>query len=77
LAVLPDFEGRGIGIGLLDLVVGALRARGVGRIWLSASADPRIRAHGFYRANGWEPTGEILENGDQILVLSRGASRGP
>jgi ribosomal protein S18 acetylase RimI-like enzyme len=70
LAVLPDYEGRKIGISLLDLVIGDLRARGVSRIWLSASPDPRIRAHGFYRANGWAPTGETLDNGDQILVYA-------
>jgi GNAT superfamily N-acetyltransferase len=70
LAVLPGYEGRRIGIRLLDLVVGDLRSRGIARIWLSASPDPRIRAHGFYRANGWAPTGETLENGDQVLVWS-------
>ncbi len=68
LAVLPAFEGHRIGIRLLDLVIGDLRARGVSRLWLSASPDPRIRAHGFYRANGWVPTGETLENGDQVLA---------
>jgi ribosomal protein S18 acetylase RimI-like enzyme len=73
LAVRPDYEGRGIGIGLLKRVVGDLLAKGAGRIWLSASPDPRIRAHGFYRANGWVPTGEILANGDQVLIYSRAA----
>jgi ribosomal protein S18 acetylase RimI-like enzyme len=68
LAVLPEYEGRKIGIRLLLLVIGDLRARGVRRLWLSASPDPRIRAHGFYRANGWVPAGEILANGDQVLV---------
>jgi ribosomal protein S18 acetylase RimI-like enzyme len=71
LAVLPDYEGRKIGIRLLDLVIEDMRAKGASRIWLSASPDPRIRAHGFYRANGWLPTGEVQENGDQVLVYSR------
>jgi ribosomal protein S18 acetylase RimI-like enzyme len=76
LAVRPDYEGRKIGITLLNLVIGDMRARGVSRIWLSASPDPRIRAYGFYRANGWMPTGEILENGDQILVYSPNLKKG-
>jgi hypothetical protein len=34
-----------------------------------ASADPTVRAHGFYRALGWRPTGERTANGDEILEL--------
>jgi ribosomal protein S18 acetylase RimI-like enzyme len=78
LAVLPEYEGRRIGIRLLILVSEELRARGVRRLWLSASPDPSIRAHGFYRANGWVPTGETLANGDQVLAYrepARGVSR--
>lgn len=71
LAVLPECEGHGLGLGLLARLVATLRERGAPRLWLSASPDPGIRAHGFYRANGWTPTGEVLENGDQILVYSR------
>lgn len=68
LAVLPGYEGRKIGSRLLILVSEDLQARGNRRLWLSASPDPRIRAHGFYRAQGWVPTGEILANGDQVLA---------
>lgn len=37
----------------------------------SCSPDPRIRSHGFYRAHGWRPDGRKLDNGDEILVLTR------
>ncbi len=68
VAVLPAFEGQGIGIRLLTEVIQQMRESGVRSFWLSASPDPLIRAHGFYRANGWIPKGETLENGDEILV---------
>lgn len=70
LAVLPEYEGHGIGRRLLGRTVDELRSEGVSRIWLAASADPRGRAYGFYRALGWEPSGERTASGDEILVLA-------
>jgi GNAT superfamily N-acetyltransferase/catechol 2,3-dioxygenase-like lactoylglutathione lyase family enzyme len=70
LAVLPQYEGRGIGARLLAYVVEWLRSAGLGRIWLAATSDFRARAHGFYRSRGWRPTGERLQNGDEILSLT-------
>jgi GNAT superfamily N-acetyltransferase len=69
LAVLPEYEGNGIGTRLLLHVVEWLRTSGSQQPWLAASPDPRIRAHGFYRALGWQPNGRSLENGDEILEL--------
>jgi ribosomal protein S18 acetylase RimI-like enzyme len=70
LAVLPEYERRGIGARLLSGVVERLRAAGCETLWLAASADPRVRAHGFYRFLGWRPNGQ--KNGsDEILVLER------
>jgi ribosomal protein S18 acetylase RimI-like enzyme len=69
LAVLPDFEGRGIGKQLLSSVVARLQQPGARRVWLAAAADPTVRAHGFYRALGWQPNGERTSNGDEILEL--------
>lgn len=68
LAVLPEHEGRKVGISMLELVVQELTRIGHARIWLACSPDPNSRSHGFYRANGWSVTGEKLENGDDILV---------
>jgi len=73
LAVLPDFEGRGIGKQLLARVVARLQSAGATRLWLAAAADPTVRAHGFYRALGWCPTGERVSHGDEILELRSGA----
>ncbi len=72
LAVLPDYEGRGIGTHLLSRVVEWLRSVGSHTIWLAASPDSRIRAHGFYRSLGWRPNGEIDENDDEILEFESG-----
>jgi ribosomal protein S18 acetylase RimI-like enzyme len=70
LAVLPEFEGKKIGLTLLNGVEEELNARKVKSIWLACSADPQARSHGFYRANGWVPNGEVLSNGDEILVCT-------
>ncbi|HDZ48232.1 hypothetical protein LCGC14_0209900 [marine sediment metagenome] len=67
LALLPDFEGHGIGRTLLSRVVAELQKHSSNSVWLSADPNPAIRAHGFYRRLGWKATGNVLENGDEIL----------
>jgi GNAT superfamily N-acetyltransferase len=76
LAVLPEFEGQGIGKQLLERTVDWLRSEGAGRIWLSASPNPLRRAHGFYRAQGWQPTGERTPFGDEILAFGERSAAG-
>lgn len=72
LALLPAYEGRGIGRALLDQVMGMLRALGHERLFLSCAADPGVRSHGFYRRLGWVPTGEINPAGDEVLAYRFG-----
>jgi GNAT superfamily N-acetyltransferase len=74
LAVKAGCEGTGLGRALLAAAVGYLHARGCPRIWLMAGADPALRAHRFYRAHGWEPTGRTDGHGDEELEL-RGVVR--
>jgi len=69
LAVLPDFEGQGVGKKLLSNVVDQLQRNGANSIWLAADSNASVRAHGFYRRLGWLPTGDVLENGDEVLSL--------
>lgn len=71
LAVLPGYEGSGIGRKLLSLIVDKLLSNGFAELWLAASPDPRIRAHGFYRHLGWQPTQTFDDNGDEILKYKR------
>ena len=67
LALLPAFEGMGIGKRLLDLVVEEFRARGFEKLFLGCSYDPGVRSYGFYRHLGWKPTGAVDGAGDEVL----------
>lgn len=70
LAVQAGFEGQGLGRDLLGTAVCHLRdVAGCPRIWLMAGADSGLRAHGFYRKQGWRASGRRDEHGDEELVL--------
>ncbi|MGY0197224.1 N-acetyltransferase family protein [Leptothrix sp. BB-4] len=69
LALLPDWEGRGLGRHLLDLMVTELRHEGHRRLFLGCSSDPATRSHGFYRHLGWRSTGTVDAAGDEVLEL--------
>jgi ribosomal protein S18 acetylase RimI-like enzyme len=69
LAVLPQYEGRGIGKALLLQVVEDLRSLGYRRLFLGCSSDSSHRSHGFYRHLGWRPTGSFDVNDDEVLEL--------
>lgn len=71
LALLAEFDGRGIGKELLSRVSNQLFALGWDELWLAASVDPSVKAHGFYRHLGWVPTGRFGANGDEILSLKK------
>lgn len=68
LALLPAYEGRGIGKALLALMVEEFKGLGFQRLFLGCSPDPRVRSHGFYRHLGWKPTGEFDAAGDEVLA---------
>ena len=76
LAVLPAFEGQGIGRELLRRVVAHLHGLGRQRLFLGCSADPATRSHGFYRHLGWRSTGTFDDRGDEVLEYLRPASTG-
>lgn len=67
LALLPQYEGQGIGKELLRLVTTKLHSLGHQRLFLGCAADPSVRSYGFYRHLGWRPSGEIDSHGDEIL----------
>ena len=69
LALLPEFEGLGIGKELLARVIRELAALGHTRQFLGCSPDAQNRSHGFYRHLGWRPTGNFDKHGDEILEL--------
>ena len=67
LALLPEFENKGIGKMLLQELIRKMIKLGHEKLWLAASPDPAIRAHGFYRHLGWVSTGKLDSNQDEIL----------
>lgn len=54
IAVLPEFEGRGIGRRLMAAVENDLAKAGWNEIWLTTYRDDSWRAVGFYRRLGWK-----------------------
>ncbi|MNK78033.1 Acetyltransferase (GNAT) family protein [compost metagenome] len=68
LALLPAYEGQGIGKALLALMVEEFKGLGFQRLFLGCSPDPQVRSHGFYRHLGWKPTGEFDAAGDEVLA---------
>ena len=66
VAVRPGYEDRGIGKRLLGLVQTWLHEEGHQEIWLLSNPDSGVRAHGFYRKLGWQPTGE-RQGYDEVL----------
>lgn len=63
IAVLPEFEGRGVGLRLIESVEEWLWSLGWQEVWLWTSSDPKKRAFTFYSKRGWHVTetkGEIL-----------------
>ena len=69
IALLPDFENRGIGQELLDRTSDELAKLGHTRLFLGCSPDPASRSHGFYRHLGWRSTGTFDKYGDEILEI--------
>lgn len=69
LALLPDFENRGIGRELLNRVIKEFAELGHTRLFLGCSTDPTSRSYGFYRHLGWSSTESYDQYGDEILEL--------
>jgi ribosomal protein S18 acetylase RimI-like enzyme len=67
LALLPDWEGMGIGKNLLGLVVRDFTRLGFQRLFLGCSSNPKVRSYGFYRHLGWRSTGSFDAAQDEVL----------
>lgn len=71
LAVLPEYEGKGIGKNLVQKVQNWLFEQGHEQLFLFANYDSNVRAHGFYRKIGWQPTGEKTGNEEKLILLKQ------
>ena len=67
LALLPEFENRGIGRTLLNLMIRDFEKLGLARLFLGCSSDPGTRSYGFYRHLGWRSTGTFDAANDEVL----------
>jgi GNAT superfamily N-acetyltransferase len=69
VALLPEFENRGIGRELLGRTSKELAKLGHTRLFLGCSPDPASRSYGFYRHLGWRSTETFDQYGDEILEI--------
>jgi GNAT superfamily N-acetyltransferase len=53
IAVLPEFEGRGVGSRLINSVEEWLWSLGWQELWLWTGSDQKTRAYNFYLKHGW------------------------
>ena len=67
VAVLPEYEGRGIGRKLMELTVQWLRASPCADIWLRTSPDTSTRAYALYKKFGWEDCS--IQKNQRIMKL--------
>ncbi|MGP9806978.1 GNAT family N-acetyltransferase [Halomonas sp. AOP12-C2-37] len=67
LALLPEYESKGVGKVLLDKMIESFRSLGFERLFLGCSSDTKARSYGFYRHLGWRSTGLFDDAGDEIL----------
>jgi ribosomal protein S18 acetylase RimI-like enzyme len=67
LALLPDYEFKGIGRALLSRVGADFRQFGFKRLFLGCATDPATRSFGFYRHLGWRSTHTLDKAGDEVL----------
>ena len=68
IAVLPEYERKGVGGRLMALAGEWLTASGCKRAWLTTDLDTTLRAYGFYRKLGW--TDWKIERGLRWMELS-------
>lgn len=67
LALLPEYERRGVGKTVLGMTRDLLHQRGFKRLFLGCATDPAVRSYGFYRHLGWRSTGTFDAAGDEVL----------
>jgi ribosomal protein S18 acetylase RimI-like enzyme len=67
LFVTPEFEGRGIGRKLQEIMLDYYFQRNIEKLWLGTA--PGTRAENFYRRSGWKETG-TRPNGEILFEMS-------
>ena len=70
MAMLPAYEGKGIGGALLSNVERWLESEGCKKVWLTTDINPNLRAYGFYLSQGWKDW--KIEHGLRFMSKSLG-----
>jgi RimJ/RimL family protein N-acetyltransferase len=70
IAVLPQYEGQGIGGALLSAVESWLFSLNWRELWLWTSSNPASRAFSFYTKRGWV----VTENKGEVVYMRKFAS---
>jgi ribosomal protein S18 acetylase RimI-like enzyme len=60
MAVLPEWQGEGVALGLLRAAEGELQARGCDHVTLDTT-EPLRRAVRFYEKHGFKATGRVSD----------------
>ena len=76
VAVLPEYEGRGIWKQLMVRVQDWLFSQGHEELFLLENPDPNVRAFGFYRRLGWTASVETADDHGVLRLRRRGSARG-
>ena len=74
VACYPEFEKKGIGKKLMLKLHEWLWSVNHDEIWLWSDPDPSIRAYGFYRKLGYQPTGKT-KGKDEMLKIKKTRSQ--
>jgi ribosomal protein S18 acetylase RimI-like enzyme len=64
LAVLPEYQGKGIGTKLLERCLSDMKERGIKMVNLITSTDEGL--NGYYRKFGFEPAGDVMLMGKEL-----------
>jgi len=68
ISIYPEYEKLGIGKKLMTKAQNWLWSFGHNSLWLWSNPDTSVRAYGFYRKLGWEPTGETEGNNEKLIL---------
>lgn len=65
--VLPQYQGRGVGVALMKQIEALALQRSIGNLSVPSS----ITAEGFYKRLGYQTVREVYEGAEKIIVMTK------